>query len=274
MSLIKFLRFDIKHGIIKKYHLYIVYAVLTIFAIIQFQGKLNSFGFTNYSIGDCFLYIYGGSKEYVPRVGETFEIPYLWLVNHIVILYFTLNYMYKDLSGFGQQIIYRSGGRITWWISKCLWNSLMVINFYCLGYLIIFLMSVSKAVDTLEISEHMFAMVDFGDKLVDLQVVNLNIEIILLPVLFSMAISMFQMTLTLLFKPILSYILSTAVCIASAYKLTPVLFGNYSMAVRNSKVVTNGVSSFTGIVELVVIILLSVVIGVIVIRKCNILNKE
>ena len=53
MSLIKFLRFDIKHGIIKKYYLYIVYAVLTIFAIIQFQGKLNSFGFTNYSISRC-----------------------------------------------------------------------------------------------------------------------------------------------------------------------------------------------------------------------------
>ncbi len=274
MSLIKFIRFDIKNGIMRRLYVYLVYSLFIVVSVWFFQGKLHSYEIEKYSIGDCLLFLYGGAKEYVPKTGEVFEMPYLWLVNHLLILYFTLNYTDNDLTGFGQQLIYRSGGRVIWWLSKCIWNIIMVSGFYIIGIIITLLLGINNAEFTLDISEHISYVVNFGDQLKQNHTQKIALEILLLPILYSVAISLLQMSLTLLFKPIFSYIVSSSICLSSAYKLTPILIGNFSMAARNDKIVNNGVSSALGIISFSIIIILSVIIGVLIIRKCNILNKE
>ena len=78
--------------------------------------------------------IFGGIKEYIPSPNDPFQIPYLWILNHLLILYFTLHYASDDLSGIGQQMIYRAGGRIKWWVSKCIWNFTSVVSYYIVSY--------------------------------------------------------------------------------------------------------------------------------------------
>ena len=132
MKFIKFFKFDIRYGIINQYKKYLLFSFLIILAFFEFRSNQISSENYSFSLMDSILYIYGGIKEFIPTGGETFKIPYLWLLNHILILFFTLNYMHKDLVGFGQQTIYRSGSRTQWWLSKCFW-SINSFYFACLN---------------------------------------------------------------------------------------------------------------------------------------------
>ena len=82
--------------------------------------------------------------------------------------------------------------------------------------------------------------------------------------------SLVQMLLCLVIRPTFSYILSVIVMISSAYYLSPALLGNYAMALRSDKVVTNGVPLTLGIVYSLVLIVLSVVLGSFIFHKTNI----
>ena len=275
MSFIKFFQYDLKHGILRKYWLYFIYIFFVFIAVIQFQAITRSFEIFDYSVGDCILYIYGGKKEYIPRIGESFEPPYLWLTNHILLLYFGLNYMPKDLQGFGQQIIYRSGGRLTWWLSKCFWNVSFIFLFYFFGYLTIIILSLINGAEfSLDLSGPITTIIDFGSERIQFETNDLSFEIVLLPLLFSVSINMFQMMLSLLFKPIFSFVITVGICVASSYKLSLFLFGNYSMALRCNKAVANGFNSTSAIACLISILTISIFIGEYKITRCDILNRE
>jgi len=273
MNLIKLYRFDFKHGIIGKYYYFLIYILITLFAVIKFKNIINSFEYFDYTLGDCLLYIYGGKKEYIPRIGEAFEIPYIWLVNHMILLYLTLYYMYKDLSGFGQHIIYRTGSRIKWWLSKCIWNTTMIMFLYAAGFIVICIFCRNSKF-SFEISGFMFDIVDFGPNRVLTEVKDLSTEIIFMPLLFSVSISLFQMTLTLLVKPVMAYIFTSAILLASTYKSTYLLPGNYAMASRSDCFVNNGFDTVTCIHILLWIMISSIIVGAILIQRCNIINKE
>jgi len=128
MRFFKLIKYDLSYGIFNLKNLikYIIFILFFTVACFELSGRLM--GISSYqdvsgiSAGDHLFYIFGGMKEYIPSPSDPFQIPYLWLINHLLILYFTLHYASDDLSGVGQQMIYRAGGRIKWWVSKCIWN--------------------------------------------------------------------------------------------------------------------------------------------------------
>ena len=103
---------------------------------------------------------------------------------------------------------------------------------------------------------------------------DIAIEVMFMPFLVTLALSILQMALSLVFKPAFAFIFSSVLLISSAYYMTPFLIGNFAMAVRSSKVVSNGLNLTDGIIAALVIIALGVVIGILAIRRHNILSKE
>ena len=79
--------------------------------------------------GDYLLCLFGGMEP--PR--GLFQAPFLWLLLHLGILFFTLPYLRGDLGGLGQQLLLRAGNRTAWWLSKCLWNAAAVVLFYLIA---------------------------------------------------------------------------------------------------------------------------------------------
>lgn len=90
---------------------------------------------------------------------------------------------------------------------------------------------------------------------------SVNLNLLLMPFLFTVSMSLLQMTLCLFVKPTVSYVFSVVVCILSAYYLNPVIIGNYAMALRSNQLVSNGVDINIGIICMVILGLFSVVIG-------------
>lgn len=277
MRLCSHIKFDLTHGLFKHgmWRQYVLWFSFFVLASLEFTGRLTSLKISQYTYGDYLLYIFGGMREYIPTPGTPFQIPYLWLINHIGILYFTLHYMHDDLEGFGQQMILRSGSRTAWWLSKCIWNTAVVVLLYSIAWGAVFLFArANHAIWSFEISPFMAEIMVFGSNQITGTNWPMTLEITFLPLLVTLTMSQVQMLLCLVVRPTISYVISIVLCIASAYYLSPFLLGNYSMALRSDKIVSNGVSWPPGIGISLFLILASIVLGIILFQKYNILGKE
>lgn len=274
MKYIKFLRFDLRNGLLKKYMSYIGIALFTAIVFLDCQSVCRSFD-TGFTLGEYFMYLYGGIKKYVPTPGEPFKVPYLWLLNHLLILYFTLNYTSADLNGFGQQTIYRSGGRVTWWLSKCSWQVIAICMYYFASWAVLVLLAVaSRETISLEITQNVHLYLDFGKTLIPFEQIDLSTELLLLPLLFTVSIGLMQLTLSIIIKPAFAYIISATICIMSSHTQSPLLFGNYAMAARCNKVITDGMNATVGEVSMITLSVICVALGAVRFRRYDILSRE
>lgn len=277
MKLYKHIRFDLTYGLFRRemWPKYIIWLGFFTLVSFNFAGELASMEATQYTYGDYLLRIFGGMREYVPTQGDPFDIPYLWLINHIGILYFTLHYMHDDLEGIGCQMILRSGSRTEWWLSKCIWNTAAVVLLYTIAWGTIFLLAASNhAILTFEISPFMEVIMVPGPCQLAQASWQLTLEITILPLLATLAMSQVQMLLCLVVRPAISYVTSLVIFLSSAYKLSPFLPGNYAIALRSDKIISNGVSGTVGIGIYLFLILASVVMGSVLFHGYNILSKE
>lgn len=280
MRFFKLLRYDIIYGIfnVKKLIKFILLAAVILLACLELNGKIIPYNTNvdiNMSYGNIMFYILGGVKEFVIDTDDIFKIPYIWYINHLLILFFNLQYANDDLSGVGQQMIYRAGGRIKWWISKCIWNFVSVTLYYMISLSTIIVFCLIKGNEiSLSFSSFMRNIMYFGPKDLGYETWDIALEVTLMPFLVTLALSILQMALSLVFKPAFAFIFSSVLLISSAYYMTPFLIGNFSMAVRSSKVVSNGVNLTDSIIATLVMIALGIIIGILAIRRHNVLSKE
>ena len=277
MKFFKLMKFDCIYGIFGTNNLikYLIWMVFIAFSCKECRTSLMEYGYTVCSLGDYLLYIFGGMREYIPSPYDPFRGPYLWLINHLLILYFTLHYASDDLSGVGQQMIYRAGGRIKWWVSKCIWNFVSVISYYIISMSTIIVFCLIKGNEiSLTFSSFMRNIMYFGPKDLGYETWDIALEVTLMPFLVTLALSILQMALSLVFKPTFAFIFSSVLLISSAYYMTPFLIGNFSMAVRSDKVVSNGLNLTDGIIAAVLMIIIGIIIGILAIRRYNVLSKE
>ena len=277
MRFFKLIKYDLSYGIFnfKNVVKYMIWIFLLIVFLLDFSGKTRIHQCCDNSIGDCLLYIFGGMREFVPSVDSYFIVPYLWLLCHLLILFFDLHYTSDDLSGVGQQMIYRAGGRIKWWVSKCIWNFVSVISYYIISMSTIIVFCLIKGNEiSLTFSSFMRNIMYFGPKDLGYETWDIALEVTLMPFLVTLALSILQMALSLVFKPTFAFIFSSVLLISSAYYMTPFLIGNFSMAVRSDKVVSNGLNLTDGIIAAVLMIIIGIIIGILAIRRYNVLSKE
>lgn len=274
MKYFKFLRFDLREGIWKKYKSYLALACLILIAFLDIQTKAEAVG-NKLTLGEYMFCIYGGIKRYVPTMGDPFKVPYLWLLNHLLILYFTLNYTPTDLNGFGQQTIYRSGGRLTWWFSKCSWQIIASVMYYAVSWLCLGALTALNGISSsLEITPTVFIYVPPGSGMVPFDRLNLALELLLLPLLTTVSLGMLQLTLSIIIKPQVAYIASAAILIMSSHTQSPLLLGNYAMAVRSDRIITEGMNASAGIVSMIALSVICAALGALKFRKYDILCKE
>lgn len=274
MKFFKLLRFDLHHGILKRYKTILLMCIIVILACFDLINKLKSFEYTHYTYGEFLFYIFGGIKEYIPSPSESFPIPFLFLLWHMTILYFTSHYMYDDLTGFGQNLIYRFKSRTKWWLAKCIWNVLYVAAFYIFSLIAVLIFSKISGADTsLEVLNKSEIFI-IGQYQIFSDIYPVTIELLVLPMFISITVSLLQMTLSLIVKPLISYILSSVIFIASAYYQTPYLLGNYAMAIRSDSIVTNGVNATAGVIFALCVSAVSVISGIFIFRRYAIMNSK
>lgn len=279
MRFTKLLKSDLRNGFYGKYVHFLVLIIMVTFSctelhirIRQHYSALESVPVSTYF--DYVCYLMGGIKEYVVSPTEPFALPIKWLLLHAVLLYGTLYYPYRDLHSIGVSVLPRSGSRIRWWISKCIW----MMTYQVCAYLVIFL---TAGVFCL-VSGGEFSLQVTPELLRDLSGIKLESEIIseqfalmmlFLPILVTISLNLLQMWLMLYIKPIFSFGISVTIMTSSAYLFSLFLIGTYAMPVRSIYIVKRGFTIGEGACACVVLAVLAFMGGIRKFKKYDVLSQ-
>jgi hypothetical protein len=280
----KFIRHDLSYGILfHRKNFFVAFLIFFLlagshFLILRIYEIAQPVFLENPSTtGDYFLSIIGGYGKvvFLEGGGSTFEIPAIWMFFVLWMQFTSLYYPFIDLDGIGKQLMVISGKRGIWWLSKCIWAAVNTV----LNYMLIFLAST-------------FSGLCFGAKLsmnanyylakeLDMNMDSIRTDTVwnLWPIflctgLALITLSLFQLMLSIIVKPLFSYLFIAGFLLAGAYMQSPLLFGNYLMAARSSLLITSGLEPGIGCFICLWVILISLIIGYTVFEHKDILGKD
>lgn len=281
MKYIKLLWFDIRQGLLRKPLLFAIPIIVSLIACFDLVGRvsvLNNFDYfgenTQAGFADFIMYIYGGMDQYTPDSGNPFRFPVRWIVVLLSIAFITLNYPYKDMHAYGQQILVRTKGRTVWWFSKCSWNILSVIVYHGLIFLTVisFCVFTNRNLTGTINKDLLYTVFQTEIPHIAPGTTIWTFTILLSPVFVSVGINLLQMMVSLFIKPMFGFLVTAFLMISSAYFTSPYLIGNYAMPMRYDVVIIDGVSASAGILISAILALAVVVIGSIKFHRYDIMN--
>ena len=94
MKFIKVLWFDLKNGYFKGVSCYIFPLFIAIIGFFELHRRIAIWG-TEVALGDYWMYLYGGMKEYIPTTGNPFQFPTMWIAVFLFSSFAVLNYPMK-----------------------------------------------------------------------------------------------------------------------------------------------------------------------------------
>jgi len=274
MSWFKLLRYDLRFGLLRwRYLLIPLLFLLPCIACHTVVSEMKSCG----TWMDYMMYSFMGAKPVVYNVDELeLTLPTFWLLAIGGCLFTNLDYLLHDLTQVGQQIIVRSGNRQGWYLAKCFWNLCSCIQYILLAGIAVLIFSLAfgaqaSLLNTPEITE----AISYGE----VNPIKLTVEqglsaVVLIPLISLMAISMLQMTLCLLIKPVISFLVSIALLVAAVYCNSPLILGTGAMVIRNNILVANGISPIMATLVAVCIIFISAGVGCLFFKNTDILGVE
>lgn len=269
-------RHDFKQGIFCRWPQYLPAVLLFLIECLSLQAAIAAeqrvtSGYPGASMADYFLFLFRGVEKYVPTPESIFNIPILWLAPHLYLGYLVGYYPLRDLSGFGQQILLRAQNRSAWWLSKCLWNGLSVAAFYLIGALTIFTFMICMGnfhfTPTAEIILNQCSI-----SASPLSARAVFIAAVILPLLSSLALSLLQMLLAFLLKPIFGYLIISCFLLFSVCIESPFFLGNGLMAIRSELITSGGLSFIDTALFSVVVVVFSIVAGNCYLKRYDILH--
>lgn len=274
----KCLKYDLKCGLLKEYKKYLIAIGLFIIIGFDFFIKMSDIEIT---ILDYFLYLFLGMEEYVANPGNKFRFPALWVAVILYISYITLYYPYKDLNGYGKNILLNTQNKKTWYLSKCMWATSSTILYFLIGFVILSLFAIfSGAKISADVSSKVviklipFITTEQNLFYNDAMYYKVTFLHFILPVIICVMNNLLQLFLSLFIKPFYSFIFTISYTIASAYYLKNFMLGNYAMIARSNIFIDNGVNFTDGLFISLLVILVVIILGTGLFSKQDILNKE
>lgn len=283
MMFTKFLFYDLKQGIIEqkaKFILtFIVFFALSTynFWILRIYELTNPEYFVNSpTTADYFIMLAGGVGKTEVNANEILGviIPITWIILVLWIQFLTLSYPYENLYGIGKNLIVVSENRKIWWFSKCIWAVLMSV----ISYLIIVLSSFVAGLcfgAKFSIYANFYSVIQLEIDASNLTNSPWNIlGIIVVGIIIIATLSLIQLCVSMIIKSIFSYLLIVFYIVSSVYTQTPLLIGNYLMGARNDIIITTGLNGYDGILICIWLMLFSIILGLYVFEKKDILGKD
>lgn len=269
----KILWFDMKNGWLKVPIVFVYPILFSVFCFLE-VGRKNLIWKKTIGLGDYWMYLYGGMREYIPVQGNAFTFPAVWIGLFLFCSFTVLNYPLRDLHNTGTQILIRTRGRTYWWLSKCCWNMLSTISYHGMVFLSLGFMCFAFRVPfNLKLNAEAVSCM-FGVFLDEVPTGEIPFVIFCIPVVLSVAINLFQMMLTLFFRPIFGYLFSSALFLTSSYLMSPIVLGNYGMVLRTKWMNQQGVSPEIGLIICLAISGIAIIGGGVRFCKMDILSEE
>lgn len=248
---------DIEHGFfylrIKAVVLFLVLAIAIGFKVFLFKQMAD---FTMVDLGvSAFQYFQGFTfgVGFLPSNALFIPIEFALIVSFIFFL--IGDYFYYDLKQNGVYLISRSKSKINFWLSKVLWLVVNVVFYYLIVFGLILLGSLFLANKTLSSGEISLILMSWG-----------------MMFLITLSLSLFQVFLTLIIKPVFALGVNLALFASSIYIFFILLPWQHGMLARSELMDSaSGIPIWFSISYGVILGVSSILAGCYVIRKKDII---
>ncbi|KXY52264.1 hypothetical protein ACFVXR_30145 [Bacillus thuringiensis] len=189
------------------------------------------------SILDLWFLLFEGVKNnqqsfYIP--------PFSWLLIQIFLAYLMGDYVFKELKENSFYTLIKSQSRLNWFLGKIIWIIGTVSLFYFT--IIIILIFSSFWLDLNFTTWGEYSNYTFDSNLTKLtNPINFFLLFLLSCFITSLLISIIQVILTLLIKPIYSFCIIVSILLASIYFSSSLLISKYLMAIHFATFFKNGI---------------------------------
>ncbi|RHR21907.1 hypothetical protein DWX43_23125 [Clostridium sp. AF19-22AC] len=267
-SLCKLLAYEFKIGSKLTIYRYIFTSILLMFIIGLLIYHAHQTG-RHLQFWDMYTELWEGVPIYIKGRTSEFKLPVLIVFTQTLMLFLVGSYPRREMQGYGKyEFLYTS--RRKWWFSKCVWVSSNILLFYVLLMLILAILVLVQEKNIIFLSLDSSSIFITADR----NRVQMLLNVVLLPFLVSETLGMIQTFIGIFLKPIYGYVISEAIIIVSAYKLNPLLIGNYMMMLRNRFFVPeSNIGLREGVITCLGVYIFLFYIGCILIRKADILAK-
>lgn len=204
------------------------------------------------------------------------QLPVIWMLGLLLPLLITLRYPFRDIKTVGVQLLLRCSSRVGWWLAKCAWSVLSTAAYFLLVYTTVGVFCAVFGIPlTLEMSGSslliLFADAGASPDVTAAAPEQVASAVLLLPFLAAAALNMLELLLSLVIRPVFSFLVCVALVTASAYAKTPLLFPNYANIARSRAFYVGGLDGGTGAAICLAVLVLSAVCGAALFRRRDIL---
>lgn len=209
----------------------------------------------------CWYYSFCGNLEIKATNADKFELPVLWIIFQSYILYMLCDYLYDSERGIGLQRLIRISSRKKWYLQICLINIVMIFLYYLSYFAILQIVTniqnipLKFDISTGEVFEYIIAC-------------------FVLPISCTMAIFFIQNLISLYYTGFIAYIVSLILLVISVYWREYYLLGNYAMFLRTDFYRKDGLNIYIGVVMCLAIAVITLLIGLIKVKKMDYIGKE
>lgn len=284
MKLFRFIKYDFDEGIAKYWKRYLM---VILFAVFFFFSTSHAFSFGEKLVNEHTSFIeYGlsmfwGKDPYVfsPASPISFDPDYLWIFLFMLLMFVISSYVVDSMREFGIMLIMKSGGRIRWWFSKCIWCVCVNLLFFGLVWLTIISCIWLKDGEIhmksrylLDMNYPFLSQEPFG---------RVCILTMVMPLLTGITCSLLMLVISLFAGSVGAIPVLLLLIIFGQYYATGINPYEYGMIIRyyemkyDSSVPPHHILNLShGIIYLCVLCVVLVVIGYFVIKKKNLIEKK
>ena len=290
MKFFKLLWYDLRNGLFSKPARWVI--VATLFALLflifsvdvlhwwwfdsRVEQDIRNINVIGLSFGDVVLTQLGGMLPIIfTTLADSFDFPVKWLLPHVLILYFTLNYVSEDLTHCGVQVLTRARSKNAWWLSKCIWNVFTVVSCFVVGIGVLYVFSfvTGKELGFVFNSEVFFHLMSEWLPEQNAGAWEYFMALCIMPCVVCVTVSLLQMVLSLFVKPVFAYIVSCVYYIAGAYYAHPLLISNFAMSSRSAVIGFYNFYAGSGLIICMVFSVSAVLIGISRLGKMDLINN-
>lgn len=270
MNWLKLFRYDFRSGVLRWRYL----AAVFLFAMPCVQSWISMRSVN--CVGSWMDYMLGCFKGIDPVLNiDSLEFPFQWFLIMGGCLFLNLDYPLNDLTEAGQQVIIRSVSKTSWFLSKCVWNLLSCVGYVLLGTLTALIFSLitggnAAVVNTPQVCQD--ALQVYGAKMMTAG--QTIAAVVGLPLVTLMALNMLQMVLSLLIKPIFSFLTCLCLLVLSLFISSPYVLGNGAMVLRSGIVLEGGQEAITTLLFCLAVIIFCSMIGILQFNRMDHLRND
>ena len=271
-------KYDIREGIIQQWKKFAVLGVIYIACIVHFIMVCGANRHIDtYTCGDMVMWMLDGVKKFDAGAKNNVDISSVYILPNVFIAYIIGNYVIKDLYGYGKDILIRTGNRIKWWLSKCVWCVLTSCLCYAMLYIIIIVTGICVGnfsfVPTQEVCYSLLRM----DKQLIINnpdLTGLMVSVMVMSFVMTITFGIIQIAVGLIVSPTIGYIIIISFLVIGAFSDNPFVISIYSMALRSSRYKPDGYNIGLGLLIMAAIIICGIIAGTLYARRMDIISKK